>query len=283
MAFISKTVSTYYKKYDNIMSTKKLTSIILFFFVCIPANHLFAWGSTGHRVIAEVAQRNLDSTALAHVNYLLDNQSMAYWSNWPDFIKSDTLDTWKQTFVWHYINAPANMEKKAYINYIKSVKQGNVYSAINQMEEILKNKEAGKDDKKNALLFLIHLVGDMHQPMHAGRAEDQGGNKIRVFWFDKETNLHSLWDSQLINFENYSFSEYATILNVVTDRDKEELQNGTLEDWLYDSHTIANRIYDITPQDSKLAYDYNYKTKSIVENQLRKGGLRLAKILNDLW
>lgn len=123
----------------------------------------------------------------------------------------------------------------------------------------------------------------MHQPMHTGRAEDLGGNKIPITWFGRETNLHSLWDSPLVDSEKYSFTEYATVLNVCSPERKNEIQSGTLEEWMYDSHEIANMIYAITPAGSELSYNYNYKVRPIVDSQLQKAGLRLAKILNDLW
>lgn len=252
-------------------------------FVMVCAIKLQAWGLTGHRVIAEIAERNLDEKAKAGVQDLLDNQSLAYWANWGDFIKSDTLDTWKHTGTWHYVNAPSGMSKPDFIEFIKGIKIESVYSEIPKLEALIKNKKASKEERKIALVFLIHLVGDMHQPMHVGREEDLGGNKIKIRWFDEPVNLHSLWDSKLINFEQYSYTEYAAILNVATDDQRRELQSGTLEDWLYDSHKIADDLYASVNAGDNLKFDYNFKTKGIVESQLQKGGLRLARILNELF
>lgn len=262
---------------------KKGLSITIIFLAGFFSSNVLAWGTIGHRVIAEIAQRNLDSVATANVNEILDNQCLAYWSNWPDYIKSDTLNTWRHTYVWHYVNAPANMNKSDFITYLKQIKEDNVYSEIPKLEKILKSFTSSKEDKKYALAFLIHLVGDMHQPMHTGRPDDKGGNTIKVSWFGRETNLHSIWDSQLVDYEKYSYTEYATVLNVLTDEQKAELQEGELNDWMFDSHQIANRVYDITPNGAQLSYDYNFIVRPIVDNQLQKGGLRLAKILNNLW
>ncbi|WP_221412369.1 S1/P1 nuclease [Dysgonomonas sp. 520] len=252
-------------------------------FLCGFPSDLIAWGTTGHRVITEIAQRNLNKKAKKQVDKLFDKQHLAYWANWADFIKSDTLNTWKHTSIWHYVNMPANMERNNFNAFIKDIEKDNVYSEIPKLLTILKDKNNRKEDRKIALIFLIHLVGDMHQPMHTGRADDLGGNRIKVYWFDRETNLHSLWDSALVDFEKYSYTEYATVLNVLTKDEKKAIQKGTLEDWLYDSHNIANRVYEISPYGSRLSYDYNFIVRPIVDSQLQKAGLRLAKILNDLW
>lgn len=132
-------------------------------------------------------------------------------------------------------------------------------------------------------MFLIHLVGDLHQPLHVGRAEDLGGNKINVTYFGQNTNLHSLWDSKLVEDQKYTYTEFANLLDIKSKDEVKQIQSGTLEEWLFDSHKIANSIYYQTPKDSKLSYDYNYRFESTLERQLLYGGLRLAKVLNDIF
>ena len=132
-------------------------------------------------------------------------------------------------------------------------------------------------------MFLIHLIGDMHQPFHAGREADRGGNTIKIRWFNQNTNLHSLWDSKLVDFEKYSYTEYATVLNVLPKSEKKKLQQGTLEDWLYDSHLTADMLYAMTQSGENLSFEYFYKVSPTLNSQLQKAGLRLAKFLNDLF
>lgn len=262
---------------------KTVLFFALIIFALANSQQAKAWGTTGHRIIAEIAERNLSKKAKREVNKLLDDQHLAYWANWPDFIKSDTTTRWSHTHIWHYVNTPGHLDRSSFNNELSSISQENVYSQIPMLENIVKDKNASKEERKEALIFLIHLVGDMHQPMHVGRADDLGGNRIRVKWFGEETNLHSLWDSKLIDFEKYSYTEYATLLNILTKKEKKDMAQGTLEDWLFDTHEIADNIYDMTKADDKLSFDYNYKTKDIVESQLQKGGIRLAKLINEIF
>lgn len=262
---------------------KRLITILTLFALVACTTKVLAWGTTGHRVIAEIAERNLNKKAQKNVKALLDNQHMAFWANWPDFIKSDTTKRWDHTHIWHFVNAPAGMDKTQFVNFISTIKQDNVYSAINELTTILGDKSKPNEERKEALVFLIHLMGDMHQPMHTGREEDRGGNRIKVTWFGQTTNLHSLWDSKLVDFEKYSYTEYATVLNVLTKNEKKTLQEGVIEDWLYDSHLIANEVYGSVKDGDELSFNYMYKVSPIVNGQLQKAGLRLAKLLNDIF
>ena len=158
----------------------------------------------------------------------------------------------------------------------------NLYSAIQKQEAIIKDKNATKEDKEIAVIFLIHLMGDLHQPFHVGKAEDQGGNLVPLTFFREQTNLHSLWDSKLVDFQKYSYTEYADVLDKKSKDEVEKIQSGNLEDWLFESYNTAAKIYSQTPINGNYSYDYNYKFSGIMEDQLLKGGLRLAKILNEI-
>lgn len=244
---------------------------------------LLAWGPTGHRVIAEIAQRNLKKKANKQVSKLLDNYPMAYWSVWADNIKSDTTDRWKHTYIWHYVNIPGNLSRNEMEQAVNKVKQANVYSEIPRLCDIIKNRDSSTNEKREALYFLIHLVGDLHQPMHIGREDDLGGNKITVYWFGKPTNIHAVWDSNIVEHEKYSYTEYSEILNKLSKKEKKEVQSGTLVDWLFDTYQITNEIYSSIENEEKLSYNYPYKYKTRMELQLQRAGLRLAMILNQLF
>ena len=126
-------------------------------------------------------------------------------------------------------------------------------------------------------------MGDAHQPMHVGREDDLGGNRISVLWFNDKSNLHSVWDGKLIDYMKYSYTEYANLLNTISKEKKKTLQAGTLEDWLYESHCLANEIYSSVNNEDRLSYDYAYKYTDVVELQLQRGGLRLAVILDQIF
>lgn len=245
-------------------------------------NFAYCWGTTGHRVIAEIAENHLSNKAKRNLKKLIGNEKLAYWANWPDFIKADTTGVWKHTDQWHYVNVDPQNNLQSFIEKLKEQKSPNIYTQINILSKQIKDKKTPEKDREIALRFLIHLMGDAAQPLHVGRAEDLGGNKIKLKFFGDNTNLHSLWDSKLVDFQKYSYTEFANILDVKSKEEIAKIQAGTLEDWLYDSHLSANRIYANSVSDANYAYDYNYKFTSLLEQQLLNGGLRLAKVLNEI-
>lgn len=243
----------------------------------------YAWGLTGHRIIAEIAENHLSGKARREIKKIMGKERLAYWANWPDFIKSDTTGVWKQTSEWHYVNIDPQTDFKTFEAKLKEQSGASLYTQIKTLSAQIKDEKTSEKDRKIALIFLIHMMGDLAQPMHTGRAEDLGGNRINLTYFGEKTNLHSLWDGKLIDSQKYSYTEYSNLLDIKSKDEVKQIQSGTLENWLYDSHQIANKIYTQTPADSKLAYDYQYKFNATVERQLLYGGLRLAKTLNDLF
>lgn len=238
----------------------------------------FCWGLTGHRVVAEIAQQHLSKKAKAELKKLIGKETLAWWANWPDFIKSDS--SWNHASPWHYIDLPGHMTKEAFITELKKLPGKNLYTQIQDMQAQLKDKSLPAEQRRIALKFLIHLVGDLHQPLHVGRDEDEGGNKIVVYWFGEKTNLHSVWDSKFIESQEYSYTEYARLLDIAGDDQVKAWQSSSLEDWFYESHVMSDSIYDGSPAESKLSYKYNYKFQGLLNEQLLKGGIRLAALLN---
>ncbi len=128
------------------------------------------------------------------------------------------------------------------------------------------------------------MIGDMHMPLHVGRDEDMGGNKIQVSWFDRPTNLHRVWDEHLIDFQQYSYTEYANNLHRVTSAARaQEIRKGSIADWMWESHVLSDKIYDRTNPGDKLSYRYNFLFVDDLNGQLLKGGVRLAKVLNEIF
>ncbi|WHF52136.1 S1/P1 nuclease [Chryseobacterium gotjawalense] len=245
-------------------------------------NFGYSWGTTGHRVIAEIAENHLSGKAKRSLKKIIGTEKLAYWANWPDDIKSDTTGVWKPAEQWHYVNVAPQSAIQPFTEALKAQKGPNIYTQIKILSEQIKDKKTSAQDREIALRFLIHLVGDAAQPLHVGRLEDLGGNKIKVNYFGAPTNLHSLWDSKMVDFQKYSYTEFARVLDVKTKEENKSIQLGTLEDWLFDSHRQANRIYANSIPDANYSYDYNYKFEPLVERQLLYGGLRLAKILNEI-
>ncbi|MDN3606958.1 S1/P1 nuclease [Kaistella yonginensis] len=245
-------------------------------------NFGYSWGTTGHRVIADIAENHLSAKAKRNLKKMIGDQKLAYWANWPDQIKADTTGVWKPTERWHYVNVNPQPNIKQFSDSLKAQQGPNIYTQIKILSEQIKDKKTPAQDREIALRFLIHLVGDAAQPLHVGRYEDLGGNKIKINYFGLPTNLHALWDSKIVDFEKYSYTEYTRVLDVKSKQEVKTIQLGTLEDWLYNSQKAANRIYANSVAESNYSYDYNYKFQPLIERQLLYGGLRLAKILNEI-
>jgi hypothetical protein len=207
----------------------------------------------------------------------LRGQSLAYVSNYADDIKSDSQ--YRSYSPWHYANLGLD---ETYEASSKNAK-GDVVTAIQKCIAVLKDKEETNENKAFHLKLLVHFVGDIHQPMHLGRLEDKGGNDIEVKWFGKRSNLHRVWDSDVINSHQMSYMEMASNLPVLSKVQKRSIKEAPLKVWIEESHTLAKKIYTTLPEKKNLGYRYRYEYLDSLRMQLLKGGLRLAFILNEVF
>ncbi len=256
---------------------KKLSILLLALSVQFSFSNNYDWGKTGHRATGEVAQQHLSRKAKKAIEKILDGQSLAFVSTYADDIKSER--SYKAFSPWHYVNFSAD---EKYADVIPSV-HGDVVQGIRKCIEVVKDKNSTKADKAFYLKLLVHFVGDLHQPMHVGHAEDKGGNDIQVQWFGKGSNLHRVWDSNMIDDYGMSYTEIANNLSVLSKNEIKEVQSGDLLDWVEESQKLAAVVYSSVEKGEKLSYRYSYDYLGVVEDQLQKGGLRLAKVLNDLF
>lgn len=240
-----------------------------------------AWGMLGHRIVGQIADSYLSSKARKGVKAVLGTESLAMASNWADFIKSDTA--YKHIDSWHYVNIPAGLDQQGVFNFLSGNVEANVYSKVPEMVATLKNKQSTAEQKRMAMRLLIHFVGDLNQPMHTARKEDLGGNKVYVTWFGERSNLHRVWDSDLIEYQQLSYSEYAQAINHPTKDQITAWRGLSLQDFVYGSYQACNSIYSKTALNDKLGYRYNYDFADLLNEQLLKGGVCLANILNDIY
>ena len=253
---------------------------LLFLLFLINSVSIYAnndWGKTGHRTTGEIAEKHLSKKAKKELNKLLDGFSIAYVSNYGDEIKSDSK--YRKYGSWHYVNFPFD---STYDTHPKSDK-GDLIVGINTCIEILKDENSSEEDKVFHLKMLIHFIGDLHQPMHIGLAEDRGGNDFQVRWFNQGTNLHSVWDTKMIEGYGMSYTELAANAKSLSKQEITKIQNGTIIDWMYESRALCKDIYKNAEVGEKLSYRYSYDYMETVRNQLQKSGIRLASILNDIF
>lgn len=269
------------------MKTKKslITSgykaiLILAVSLYLPLN-AGAWGMLGHRIVAQVAEGHLTNKARKGIKDILGNESLAMASNWGDFIKSDP--TYDYLYNWHFVNLPAGLDKQGVFDVLDTEKGPNVYNKSLEMAAILKNKQSTADEKLLAMRMLIHLVGDLNQPMHTARKEDLGGNKVFVTWFGEKSNLHRVWDEALIGYQQLSYTEYANAINYPSAAQLGTWKTYSLKDYVYGSYQACNKIYSNIKPEEKLSYKYNFEFVGLLNEQLLKGGICLANILNDIY
>jgi hypothetical protein len=250
-----------------------------------------AWGKTGHRVVAAIADTQLSGLARAHVREILGGaESLDEAANWPDEMRSDPAPFWQKTATpWHYVTLNG-------IVYDHAPPQGDALEALTHFRSVLQDPKASLADKQLALRFIVHLVGDLHQPLHAGKCCDKGGNDVKVTWFGKPTNLHAVWDAQLVDEEQLSFTELAAKLERhISDQDVIAWWDVNPRDWVSESAEIRDTVYPLpgTPpvkgargknkKVPELSYSYVYKFTPVMERRLQQGGVRLAAYLNDVF
>ncbi len=261
------------------MKSGKIIYIVLAFLVTFSTVNATSpdWGATGHRTIGKIAEDYLKGKTKRKIAELLNGQSLALVSTFGDDIKSDKR--YREFYTWHFVNMPFGV---SYQDSEKN-KDGDLVTGIKKCKEVILNENTSKEDKAFYLNLLVHLIGDLHQPMHVGRKEDKGGNTFQLQWFDNGTNLHSVWDSKMINHYNMTYTELAENADKITKEQVKYLQNGTVEDWVNETQTFAIKAYESAEIGENLRYNYMYENFGLVRSQLQKGGIRLAKLLNELF
>ncbi len=259
------------------MKIKLLLLIPFLFFIKSSSDEAFFWGKNGHRATGEIAEKHLTRKAKRSIDKILKGQSLAFVSTYADEIKSDKK--YNKYYSWHYIN----MDLDQNYEEVEKNPKGDLVTGINTCIKILNDKNSSDDEKNFHLKMLVHFMGDLHQPMHIGRKEDKGGNSIQVEWFGRGTNLHSVWDSKMIDDWEMSYIELADNADDLSKKQIEVIERGTLVDWVNEVHLVTNKVYNSVKKGENLRYRYSYNHFGTVRTQLQKGGIRLAKVLNDIF
>jgi len=234
----------------------------------------FGWGATGHRAAGLIAEQNLNAKAKKRIAAILSHESVAMVSNWLDEIRSDS--TYNYTGDWHWTTIP---DGKKYEDAMSA--DGKVVMMIEKIVADLKSKKLSSKQELEYLKALIHLVGDIHQPLHVGKPGDRGGNDVKLKWFGSNSNLHRVWDSEMIDDTKLSYTELA---NALVKPDKATIakwQKASVRDWAHESMTYRPEVYDIG--NGNLSYQYSYKNLSIVRLRILQSGIRLAGLLNQIY
>lgn len=258
--------------YDFTDMKRSITIAVLFLTTSVCS---FAWGPTGHRATGLVAEKHLTKKAKKALERILQGQSLAMASTWMDDIRSDS--TFDYMADWHWVTIQ-NGE-----TYEQSTKNpnGDIVQTLERIIQELKSGTLNAADEAQHIRILIHLVGDLHQPLHVGGGSDRGGNDVRVTWFRTDSNLHRVWDSDMIDDSRLSFTELAESLNKLDAAAVNKLQSTGIRDWSKESMGYRGPVYAYG--DGRLGYAYSYKNMPIVRTRILEAGIRLAGLLNEIY
>lgn len=252
--------------------------LILFFASLFLQTTSFGWGITGHHTIGLIAQKHLSKKAKRKLRDLLKHESLAVASTWMDEERSNPK--YYHVTDWHWVDMPKG---QTYETSEKNPK-GDIIATINRLIDELEKGGLSKEEEVIHIKMLVHFVGDIHQPLHCGTGEDAGGNRRSVRWFGDDTNLHTVWDTKIIDSKRFSYTELAAAIDHTDDPALiEKWQNEGILTWVDESVMYRDKAYEGIPEDDYIGNKYIYDQWPVIQLRLHQAGVRLAGILNKLY
>lgn len=267
-------------------------ALLLSFMSGVPA-FVFGWGAEGHRIVARTAQRNLSAKARQEILRLLQpGETLESVANWADTIRNSRPETKN----WHFVDIPVNANAYDPVRDCPRTPFGDcIINALNESRSILAdpgrlesfrnvlaNPQESRQARAEALKFLVHFIGDLHQPLHCADDHDRGGNDVHVTFFGVSSNLHKVWDSDIIAKAGLNPTANRVAALSMTGETL-TLQEDSFADWALESHRLAvEQAYKI-PANKRLGQNYYQSNRLVVDRQLLKAGQRLAAILNEIF
>ena len=261
---------------------------VLIAIVVLASVNMRAWGAQGHRLVALVAARHLAPTARERVTWLLGDETLADVSSWADLYRDENT----QTALWHYLNIPPEatrydrdrdcpLQPGVTAGSRNDVWRDCAVDRILYSRARLRDASLDRADRAIALKFLVHFVGDLHQPFHALGVE-RGGNGIPVSAFGSPSNLHSVWDSALIAHRGLDDPHYLAALEDEIARNRwDEAPTGAPADWAVESFVLGKAA--LLPPHANVDEAYYRAQIPVIDRRLALAGLRLASLLNEAF
>ncbi|MEO5976370.1 MAG: S1/P1 nuclease [Chryseolinea sp.] len=249
--------------------------VIVVLIALVLSSTTFAWGPTGHRATGLIAEGYLTKKAKKELLRILQGQSVAIASTWMDDIRSDS--TYDYAEDWHWVTI---QDGESYDQSVKNP-HGDIIQSIETIITELKSKKLNAIKEREHIKILIHLIADIHQPLHVGGGNDRGGNDVKLRWFSSDSNLHRVWDSQMIDDTHLSYTELANAIVRPDAVTIASLQKSSVRDWANESMMYRKQVYDYG--NGKLGYVYSYKNVPTVNKRILEGGVRLAGVLNEIY
>ena len=233
------------------------------------------WGQSGHRIIGRTASLLLSHDATREVRRLLGRRSLAEISTWADEVRAAR----PATGPWHYVNIPVT-ERAFRPEHCPD--GACVIRTLEAQEKILADRSRPRAEREEALKWVVHLVGDMHMPLHVGDRGDRGGNDVKLEFNGRPWNLHSLWDSGMIGASGHNEEWYVVMLrNRIRQRgDLRQIASGSVLDWAMESHAVARDVaYPFLPSSLVIGDRYVEIATPVLEDRLLRASVRLAALL----
>lgn len=249
----------------------KRTIVPVIALVLLSYSKLFAFGPEGHGIVPEIAFSYLSETAKANVLRYLDTTTIEQASVWMDDMRKNPDYNFMKP--WHYIN----IEKGK--NYTPTTDENIVNELIITLNELKHKNTLCTQQVKNDLQILFHLVGDLHQPLHAGYEEDHGGNKVEINFLGEATNLHWVWDEKIIMNQKITKDTCLQLAKTLSPEEISSIQKTDVMAWMNESRSYLENVYDFSGH--VLGEEYAKKNAPIVTKRLLYAGLRLAAILEE--
>lgn len=248
------------------------------------ATNLCALGQNGHRVTGEIAEIYLTDSAKRQINEILNNESLAEISTYVDQMRSEQTEYWQKTSKpFHYVTVP---DGKTY-DQVVAPPQGDAVTALEKYRKVLLDSNSTRDEKSLAIKWIVHIIADLHQPLHAGNGLDRGGNNFKVKFFGFDTNLHSVWDTHMIENFGLSYSEMTDWLARKITKEKVKQWNAIdPRVWIKESVEIRQTIYPEKRENQdeiELWYSYSHKHLPTLKVRMQQAGVRIAHYLNDIF
>lgn len=249
-----------------------------------------AWGPTGHRVTSEIAEANISGRTRAEIRRILGHESLAEGSTWPDEQRSNPLAFWQEEAgPYHYVTLPDGRT----IDQLEHPPEGDAATALERFTATLRDPNASQEEKALALRFIVHIVSDLHMPLHVGNGTDRGGNDFVVNWFDEITNLHWVWDEGMLLRQQLSYSEYTARLQTRIGPEETLLWwDANPDTWMAESAALRDRIYPDLGEEfgfgtaespRVLRFRYQWEWIGTAEERLAQSGIRLAAYLDHVF
>lgn len=241
---------------------------------------VFAFGPTGHRVVARIAENHLTPEAQAKIQELLKGQKLSEIATWAaEKGATDDSRFWKNASThWHSVAVPEGEP------YRKSLagRKGDAFVALETFVRVLKSPKTNPSKKAFALKFLTHVIGDLHQPVQPLVDSEGERQLLEVSWMGKESSLSHVWDEGLVDHQRLSFTELADFVDTKNESIIRRYQKKAPIEWVEESLDLRKKIIRSKPE-SDLDDKYALKYFPVVKTQLRKAGVRLAGVLNEIF